>query len=297
VPGRLLLAAAAAALLAPAAASAASAADGVAPYRATASWVDIYDHRLFARPEAVVHAMAQRGVRTLYLETGNHRQRRAIPYAGATARFIEAAHDEGMWVVAWYLPGYDDLMRDLRRSLAAIAFTTPAGESFDGFALDIEATEVRSVARRSAAAVTLARRLREAVPEPYALGAIVPDSDAVYWRPFPYRALRPYVDAWLPMAYFTFRTRGERRVRAITRRNVEVVRAASGDPGALVHVIGGLAGRASGPEVRGFVNGALDAHADGGSLYSYAGMRGPFWAQLARLSEPLPSLDLSLPSA
>ena len=141
-------------------------ADGTAPYRAAGTWVDIFDHSQLARPEATVRAMARRGVQTLYLETGNDSQRSAIPYADATARFIEAAHAEGMWVVAWYLPGYDDLARDLRRSLAAIDFTTPQGEGFDGFAFDIESTNVRSVAARSARAVTLARRLRAAVRSP-----------------------------------------------------------------------------------------------------------------------------------
>ena len=291
----LLRAAAAVAACALAAAGPAAASDGTDPYRAPGTWVDIFDRAQLARPEATVRAMARRGVRTLYLETGNDSQRSAIPYAAATARFIEAAHAEGLWVVAWYLPGYDDLARDLRRSLAAIDFTTPAGEGFDGFAFDIESTNVRSVAARSARAVTLARRLRAAVPEPYAIGAIVPDADAVYWRPFPYLALRPYVDAWLPMAYFTYRGRGEARVRAITRHNVAAIRFGAADPTALVHVIGGLAGRATDGEVRGFVDGAADAAADGVSLYSYDGMRAASWAQIVRF--PLPNLDLSLPGA
>ena len=71
----LLLASLTLCLLAPAAARAD---DGVAPYRATASWVDIYDHGLFARPGPVIRAMAGRGVRTLYLETGNFRQRNIL---------------------------------------------------------------------------------------------------------------------------------------------------------------------------------------------------------------------------
>ena len=44
--------------------------------------------------------------RTLYIETSNYRRLQPIKYPGKQARFIEAAHRNGMKVVAWYLPGF-----------------------------------------------------------------------------------------------------------------------------------------------------------------------------------------------
>src|SRR5436190_3384172 len=46
------------------------------PYRGVGSWVDIYDPAAQRQPEAAVADMAARGVRTLYLETANFKQKR-----------------------------------------------------------------------------------------------------------------------------------------------------------------------------------------------------------------------------
>ena len=69
---------------------------------------------------AWMQRMADLGIRTLYLETANYRQTKAIVYAKKTAKMIETAHDLGMQVVAWYLPGFRDHAKDERRSLAAV---------------------------------------------------------------------------------------------------------------------------------------------------------------------------------
>src|SRR5688500_5166964 len=133
-------------------------------YRGPGAWVDIYSTRELARPEATVDALARRGVRTLYLETANHRRRASqlIVWPRETERFLDAAHARGIDVVAWYLPGFDDTAADFARAMAAIEFETAAGERFDGFALDIEATKVASLPGRNASMHALSRELRAA---------------------------------------------------------------------------------------------------------------------------------------
>src|SRR4051812_41385156 len=94
-------------------------------YSGLATWVDLYDPHVLKRPESSVAAMAENGVQTLFFETSNYQMRRDIVRPDRVGRFIEAAHAEGMQVVAWYLPSLTDLNRDLRRSLAALNFTSP----------------------------------------------------------------------------------------------------------------------------------------------------------------------------
>jgi hypothetical protein len=87
--------------------------------------------------------MAADGVQTLFLETGDYRQRTNLVRPQALGRFLDAAHVHRPQVVAWYLPSLADPRRDLRGSLAAIRYQSPSGERFDSFALDIEASVVK----------------------------------------------------------------------------------------------------------------------------------------------------------
>jgi hypothetical protein len=272
---------------------ASAAGPSVDAYRGAGAWVDIYSKRELARPEAVVAGLAARGVRTLYLETANHRRGRSqlIVHPAADERFIDAAHAHGMRVVAWYLPGLRDLDADLDRALAAIDFETAAGERFDGFALDIESTMVHPIARRNAALLVLSADLRAAVGSTVALGAIVPDDLSTIcrrclWPGFPYRAVGRLYDVFLPMTYSTFRGRGARFVGAYIRANIARVRRLTGRSGAPVHPIGGLADGLGASEAAAVVAAALAKRALGVSFYN-VGRSGPEeWAALRAFTPP-----------
>jgi hypothetical protein len=261
-------------------------------YRGPGTWVDIFDAGVMKRPETAVAKMSARGVGTLYLETANYRTapRRRIANRVATARLIDAAHAAGIRVVAWYLPGFRKLGRDLRRSLGAIGFATPNGQRFDSFALDIEANLVSSIAGRNRALLRLSRRIRAAVGPDYPLAAIVPDSRSTsvflpsLWPGFPYAKLRPLYDVFVPMAYSTYRGRGSRFVYRYTRDNVEYLRGQTGDPSLPVHVIGGLASGLRAREDLAVVRAAADTGAIGTSFYKFA------WSGLGewRALRPLP---------
>src|SRR5579859_3338794 len=75
------------------------------PFRGLGTWVDIYGTE-WADPEAAVAAMAQHGVKTLYLETGNYSHPAPVYRPAEAGRFIDAAHAAGMRIVAWYLPSF-----------------------------------------------------------------------------------------------------------------------------------------------------------------------------------------------
>src|SRR5947207_415637 len=155
----------------------------LAAYRGLGTWVDLYDPRSWAAPETAVDAMAQHGVRTLFLETGNYSHASRVYKPDYAARFIEAAHANGMRVVAWYLPDFAHPRHDFLRSLGAIRFRAPDGERFDSFSLDIESSVVQNVQLRNARMLDLSRRLRSAVGRSYPLGAIIPPPRGIHLLP------------------------------------------------------------------------------------------------------------------
>lgn len=258
----------------------------VRAYSGLGSWVDLYDERPWAQPDEVVAEMAARGVQTIYLETSSYKFRKAIVHPEAVGAYIDTAHEYGMTVVAWYLPSFKPVSRDYRRSLAAIGYASPTGQTFDSFALDIEATVVADVDERNERAVKLARTVREAVGEEYPLAAIVPDPvGSLYWTEFPYPAIAETVDAFLPMSYFTYRVDGAREVRRYIRANVRAVRERTGLPDAPVHPIGGIADVARLGEVRAYVRAVFDEQALGGSLYDFPLTTDEQWEALQPLTE------------
>jgi hypothetical protein len=274
------------------------------PYRGLGSWVDLFEDRAWRRPAAAVADMANRGVRTLYLETSNYSQRRAVVDPGAVGRFIEAAHARGIEVVAWYLPGFDRLRRDLRRSMRAISFRTPAGQRFDSFALDIEASIVNPPARRTRRLLTLSRRIRARVGTNYALGAIIPSPYRIRrgrtWSGFPYTQLAGIYDVFLPMSYYTFHVGGETPAHDEVAASIPIIRSLTGDPTVPIHVIGGIADDSSASETRGFVRAAREHGVLGASLYNWSLTQEHDWAQLSPVPANVrqtPALPVALPWA
>ncbi|MEA2470291.1 MAG: hypothetical protein QOE38_1290 [Thermoleophilaceae bacterium] len=249
---------------------------GVDVYRGVGAWVDMYDAAELGDPWPALVEMRSRGVRTLYFETASWRVPSDLDFRDeqAVELYLDEAHALGLRVVAWYLPGLDDLRMDLRRSRAVLSYVTPrGGQRFDGFAVDIESQRVRAVPARNAALMRYSRALRRLAGPGYALGAIVPDLRSTtvspgLWPGFPFRAAARYYDVFLPMAYSTYRGHGGAFTYRYARANVAGVRALTG--GRPVHVIGGLSDGLSAGEAAGFVRGARSAGAIGASFYDFA---------------------------
>jgi hypothetical protein len=243
-------------------------------YRGLGTWIDIYDDPAWADPEGTVGAMAANRVRTLYIETSNYRRKKDIKFLSKQYRFIEAAHAAGMRVVAWYLPGFRDLRKDFRRTMAAIKLRTPNGQSFDSFGLDIEAPLVADPYRRTKRLLTLSARIREAVGRSYPLGAIIPsprgiERNPTYWPGFPYRELAQRYDVFLPMTYFTWRVSGKEGAHRYTQFNIRIIRKKTGIRNVPIHVIGGIADESTVDETRGFVHALREHGILGGSYYTF----------------------------
>lgn len=254
-------------------------------YDNLATWVDMYDRGPWVHPERTARRMAARGTKTLFLETSNYKKKTAIYRPASTSRLIEAAHLNGLRVIAWYLPGYDNLARDWRRTRRAITYTSTNGQHFDGFAMDIEATVVRDISTRNRRMITLANRLRDFVGPDYTLGAIIPDPVSQrFWPNFPYRKVHARFDVFMPMAYWTYRTGGQSNVYNYTSAALNIIRSETRDASVPIHIIGGIASDAPTREVRGFARAARDYAAVGASLYDYPITTLRQWEQMKRIN-------------
>ena len=271
----------------------------ISVYRGLGTWVDIFDARSFSHPAQAVQEMGDRGVRTLYIETSNYSRPYAVFRPTAQSVFIETAHSLGIDVVAWYLPGFANLSQDLERSLAAIRFQTTNGQHFDGFGLDIEASIVQPPSARSKALLRLSARIRDGVPDGYALGAIIPSPSGMqevkgYWPGFPYEGLTRYYDVIVPMSYSAYRAHGEQETHDYTANNIDIIREETGTPEIPIHVIGGIAQSITQREARGFVHAVREHGVAGASLYDFLTTTAEAWSELAAVPVN-PRQSLALP--
>jgi hypothetical protein len=261
-----------------------SAREALAPYSGLGTWVDLYNKRTWKHPERVVDEMATRGVQTLYLETSSYKFKKAIVHPNAVGDFLDLAHANGMTVVAWYVPSFKPLKRDLRRVVAAIDYVSPGAGRFDSFALDIEATVVQDVEERNARVRRLSRSIRSYAGAAYPLAAIVPNPiGSLYWTEFPYKAVAENYDVFMPMSYFTYRVGGAKAVYRHVRAGIRAVHRRTHEPHAAIHAIGGIADAASAKEVRGYVRAVFRGHGLGGSFYDFPITTNAQWNVLARL--------------
>jgi hypothetical protein len=254
-------------------------------YRGLGTWVDMYDGHAWDDPVAAVEDMRAHGAHTLYLETSNYHWPSALNRPNAMGALIEAAHAQGMKVVAWYLPGFTDLAKDWKRTEAALDFRTVNGQSFDSFTLDIEATKVKPATLRTKRLLTLSGKIRAKVGPKYPLGACImsPAGMTKYpsiWPGFPYAELAAIYDVFVPMGYYTYHGDGYANAYKDTSDNITIIRERSGRPTVPIHVIGGDAAKSSDEETTAYVRALREHGALGGSLYDWSTTSEGSWAIL-----------------
>jgi hypothetical protein len=273
-----------------------------APYRGLGAWVDVFDYCIGGDldPRSTVDELARRGVKTLFLQTGRFRETNDIADVATIMAFLDRAAAHGIAVVGWYVPGFGDVDRDLRRSLAVLRFVTPSGNRFAGFAPDIESRDEVGP-RFNQGIVEYSQRLRAAVPPGTVLGAIVVDAKnntraQAAWGGFPWAQIGHNYDVILPMAYWTV-VRGY-ALPACLKPGLsadaymeEVVARTTSRMGRErpIHLIGGIADCIRPEEMTAYVTGSLKLGTIGGSLYDFVTLEGHpqkelLWGQLARFN-------------
>jgi hypothetical protein len=268
----------------------------LAPFKGLGAWVDLYDEEL--DPEATAVSMASRGVKTLYLQTGRYN----VPGPNSPESFppgwidpwVHAAHAHGLKVIGWYLPAYDDMARDVRRTVAIATYRTPKGQRFDGLGIDAEYRRYVAKDAWMVAVVHHAAAVRKAVGRTVAVAGIVQppllmDTAPDYWAGFNWRGLAASVNLFMPMAYWTTteddcKSSADYCAYGYTKRNVEEIRRRTGSSRMMVHVIGGIGDACTTAQVADYVRAALAAGSSGGSLYDFGVTKPEWWTHLARLN-------------
>lgn len=274
---------------------------GLGAYRDLGSWIDIYDAWPWAHPTLAVRKLHERGVRTIFLQTSNYGAKDPIFRARQIGRFLKAAHQRDMKVVAWTVPSFANPQKDYHRARAAILFKAK-GHRFDSFGLDIEAAIVDNIWRRNKRLLNLSKQLRELVGPDYSLGAITPDPvKSLYWPDFPYKRVNNLYDVFVPMGYFSFRADGYKDVKRYTEKSIRVIRRESENPKVPIHLIGGIGGETEVPEVKGFVRAVRGNNVLGASYYDFAVTSEQEWKQLETIVDdrpaPAPAPEPSPPPA
>jgi hypothetical protein len=275
--------------------------DALRPVRGLGTWIDAFDYDL--APEASVADMKARGVRTLFLATG-----RFMPMPSGQnfqdealmGRWLDAAHAAGIRVVGWYVPGYGDLARDVRRTVAIERYVSPKGNRFDAVGINIERfrNPGQPISQWNGevfkdefltSLVAHLQQVRKATHTP--LVAIVPTpyttEPGTRWSGFPWKDVGTYSDVTVPMVLWSFRSGyTPTQVRTYVADQVVRSRGLTGDP---VHVEGGVDGEGTiaftSTYVRAFVDGAFDGKAIGGSNYDYRTTKPTYWSLLVRLND------------
>jgi hypothetical protein len=227
-----------------------------APYTGLGAWIDVFEYVPAFLPQPgpppvvprTVDDLVALGAHTIYLQAAidDPRAPDLIVDRALVSEILGRAHALGARVVAWYYPQLVDPARDEARLDAIVGFRAN-GQRFDGIALDIESQQVPDVTERNRRLVAVTHHLRSRAGSSAAIGAIVYPAvqlevvNRTLWPRFPYRSLAPFVDVWLPMAYWTFRTGIYRDPYRYTDESVVRLRQDLHDPGARVAPIGGLA--------------------------------------------------------
>jgi hypothetical protein len=263
------------------------------PFTGLGTWVDMYSwSATFSNgPPSFglgdIDAIAASGVQTLYIQAASQTGPASVLEPDRLVPLMQRAHRLGVAVVVWYLPRLVDVADDMARLLEISRL--PA----DGVAVDMESTDVADVARRNAALIALSQQLRWALPA-VPLGAIVLPATLLevvntrFWPDFPYVALAPHYDAWLPMVYWTGR-RPDSGFRDGYRYTADSVNRLRADLGAVrgavaVNPIGGVSvDGVAVADLNGFVVAAKATGSVGGSLYEWPGTDPSAWSVLRAL--------------
>jgi hypothetical protein len=260
------------------------------PFTGLGTWVDGFDWaREFDTTPAVTPRttmfMQQRGVKTIYLQMAKDSPRvtTSLMSRDKLGPLIKAAHDRGIRVVGWYLPTFKDPAKDFRLLDAMLQFKYQ-GHHIDVIGLDLESTAVPTSVRNTRLAA-LMKRVAARTWLPVAAITLPPvlieEINTTWWNPFPWKAIAPYTDVWIPMGYYTAYGRWPhwRNAATSTTEDIRRIRARVGSR-VPVHYAGGLAGSSTATDYQRFESAARAEGAVGWSAYDWATTPGWAWEHL-----------------
>lgn len=233
----------------------------------TGMWLHEWERSEGGRARDVVARAERVGLSHVFVQTGSSHQ----GWIGdrVLAELLPAAERTGLQVIAWDFPELEDPEADALRMARAATWTR------DGLRVTAVAPDVETAAEGTRATGERVRRyyaaLREALPPGVAVLATVPWPSEKRTGSYPYAETAPFIDAWIPMAYWY-----NRDPATVTTTSVRWL----GQFGKPVMPVGqGFDGRidapwlpadpAPGASVEAFIEAAVDAGAPAVSLWSW----------------------------
>jgi len=255
------------------------------------------DQRFFKRydPEAVIAEAQKANIRVIEL-----RMARGSCAMAQTSqahlwlnRLVDAAARANISLIAWTVPRRVTT-QDLTQTIAAAAYTTPAGNGFAGLALDLETGDhyMGSGAKATTSLVQYIKTVRNAVGPHYLIVATVasPGMGNHTNQDYPYAKIAAFADVLQPMEYWHYfyetahheyvrrevagaAAKAVARTRELAGRDIPVNVA-----GQSVDLEG--TGAPSGREIMWSLNGAKSAGGIGETFFDWAGTRPDAWAAI-----------------
>ena len=275
-------------------------------YEGLGTWIDAFDYGpAYAGGDPAVtpddiDAMADSGVRTLYIQANRDDERSPDGFVDRDLldQFVLRAHERGMAVVAWYLPTFARVATDLGHLQDLLDYEVE-GHRLDGIGVDIESTEaVPDTTLRNSRLLQLSRQLDRAAGETPISAIVLPPVlievvNADFWPEFPWAELEPHYDIWLPMSYWTERTEssGYNDGARYHGESHERMLANLGNPDAVVHGIGGIGDETTETDLLAFTETLAETGAVGGSIYDWATLSDSNIALLNRLFAEWPEIE------
>ncbi len=261
--------------------------------------------------------MANAGVQTIYIQAAHWstpgvndilEPEKLIP-------IIDRAHQLGMYVVVWYLPVWQDVNTDLRKTVAI------ANLDVDGVNIDIEDRDgVRNLTERTKRLIAYSAALRpllpgrmitnniyatnylDGAPDFWAGANGQPKANVKWWGgPFPYVDLAPHYDMWMIQDYWTDRSTdsGWKDGYRYSVDNINRLRVNLGRQDVPIQLIGGVGTKPGMTvnEISGFLQAARETGSVGVSFYDWMTFNqswAPYFWQL-RSGPPDPRFPASPP--
>ena len=245
-------------------------------------WIWLPDQAEGGDPNAIVARATATGLTHLYVRMGSSVDGfNGGPFLDS---LLPVAHANGIRVIGWDFPYFDDAEQDVIRALAAINYTTPSGDRIDGFSPDIE-TPSEGVALSAEAVYLYSSALRSNVGPSYLLIATVPRPSNFRIGTYPYGTIIQYMDAVAPMVYWINQPPDEEAASAVdylSQFGKPVLPIGQAYDGALE---GGPPGTPTGDEIDSFINAAQAHGAAGVSFWSWQHASDEMWNAIAKGKE------------
>lgn len=222
-------------------------------------WVNLW-HYPEGNLDTYCSQLRAHGIRNLFLQTSRSNTE-AIRDRQKLGEVIEACHRHNIRVIAWSFATLVDPVADADKMVEAARFLSPAGESIDAVAPNLEThLEAWRVEKYS-------QHLRKSLGKHYPMIAVVfsPLNRAPQVAATPWKVLAEYYDVIAPMAYWSGKHQ-KLSAHEYTLATVQKVRQLCGRSNVEVHVIGDGMGTGA-RDIHQFLLACKAAEATSASLY------------------------------